>query len=142
VNRRELHYYSCSRCKRQMCRSTKADTWQRCDLCHCQMVHQWSVPVETPAQEALHARGVVYNPHPERAITWTCVRCEERFRYTESIPTYRVDGRCCRPCVKAEAPAPLLTPDEQAARQARKAAARREMEESQERAYQQQEQNR
>jgi hypothetical protein len=142
MSRRELHYYGCQRCKRQMCRSTKADNVQRCDFCASWMEHQWSVPVETPAQEALHSRGRVYNPHPEREITWTCVRCEARFRYSEVIPTYRVDGQCCRECVKAQAPAPLLTPEQQAERQARKAASRREMEESQERSYRQQEQSR
>jgi hypothetical protein len=131
---KELHYYLCHVCKRMMSRSVRAIDMQRCDNCRSRMDYVYSVPVETPTQESLHARGRVFNPHPERVLAWTCVRCEAELPYVDVLPRYRVDGKCCTECVKAEAPRPLLTPDEQVAHLARKAAARREMEAAMERA--------
>jgi hypothetical protein len=76
------------------------------------------VPVETPEQEAIHAKGKVWNPHREQPKPWVCVRCGEM----QTIPPYyRVDGRACEACYRAEEPPPLLTAEQIAERKAQKA---------------------
>ena len=131
---KELHYLRCRNCKRLQSRAVRLWEKERCDQCYSRMEYLYTVPVETPEQERLWARGVVFNPHPDRAVLFTCSRCERQF---ESGLLIRGGKPCCKDCWHAEAtPRPLLTIDEQRERQARKRAVLREMEESQERAYQ------
>lgn len=129
---KDLHYLRCPKCKRLCARARRFFEKERCDLCQNRMEHLYTVPVETVEQQILHAKGVVYNPHPGRSVLTTCSRCEEQF--TKPL-TLRGGKPCCTACWHAEVPpARLLNEQEQLAHLARKAAARREMDAEMERA--------
>lgn len=140
---KELRYYRCPNCQTVMTTPFK-DTASKPYWCRCRrkMVYQFSVPVDTDERRELAVRGQVFNPHAVKPEPWPCARCGED-QYGAQI--HRPDGIVCRECYAAEEHPPMKHTAEQVEvlereRELAKAAFRREMEDRQERAYQQREQ--
>ena len=55
-----LHWYKCRTCRTLA--TTPAKGALRCNLCPCYLTYLYTVPVTTPEEQALAARGLVYNP--------------------------------------------------------------------------------
>jgi hypothetical protein len=116
VSATDLHFYQCSLCKTVMC-SVLRDSHRPCNGCLRWMKFLYSTPIRTDEQRAWARLGTVFNPRPPLPEQWRCVRCGETF--TNFQHRYRLDGKCCVPCVQAESVPPLLTPAEQAASKAK-----------------------
>lgn len=95
----ELHYFACSLCKTVMATVLKS-RYRNCNGCFRWMKFQFTVPIETDEQRAIAARGTVFNPHPQPIEPWVCHRCGKTF--TVESYRYRLDGKVCLPCAKAE----------------------------------------
>lgn len=133
----KLFYFQCSLCRTTATSPIFSERYS-CVACLRWMRFLYSTPATTDDQLALVKHGLVFNPHRIHPQPWTCVRCGEEFR--DLRPTFRTDGKCCRDCVKAEAIPPLLTPEEQEADTAERAARAREDQERMDAAYRRAEQ--
>lgn len=95
-----LHYFRCNRvCKGVTVVAFFPGNYYRCG-CGSQAVYQFSVPVETDEQKAIHAKGVVLNPYRLPPVPWSCVRCGDE--KTGNMPIYRADGKVCKACYDVE----------------------------------------
>lgn len=64
---RELHFYQCRNCKTVATSPVVHDFGRPlcCNICRSYMKFMWSELITTPEQEALAARGPVWNPGVE-----------------------------------------------------------------------------
>jgi hypothetical protein len=97
----ELHYFKCQRvCAAVTVTITFTRRYERCRACGSMALYLYTVPVETDEQKAIHAQGVVLNPHKLPPVPWVCQRCGAD--KTGNTPIYRADGKVCKACYDAE----------------------------------------
>lgn len=101
MSAQELHFYQCSFCKSTATNTIRcADVKIDCPLCHRWMRYLVSQPVVTDADRALHARGLVLNPHladdPNRI--GVCSHCRARVNRSTLIDLSAAGKFCSAAC--------------------------------------------
>jgi hypothetical protein len=114
----ELHYYRCRRaCNAVTVKAIYSKRYEQCRACGFMALYQFTVPADTPERKALHAQGVVLNPHATPPPAQICVRCGLDFT-GKQLPRWRADGKVCRDCYFAEdAPEVVAATEEQSINQ-------------------------
>jgi hypothetical protein len=64
-----LFFYQCRSCRTIATTPAKATTTLRCNLCRSYLRLLYVQPITTAAEQALAARGLVYNPHAPTEVS-------------------------------------------------------------------------
>lgn len=101
-----VYTYRCKNCKTLAITNSApiAGHPERC-ACRSWMAFLWSEPMTETQRTLLANRRIVFNPYVQPQ-DWTCVRCDAVFP-PAARGRFRVDGRVCDACYRAEEPPPV-----------------------------------